>query len=143
MGRPARQTPLVGPKQLSARLSYQTSSIQVDRQFRDILTSFKVEMLLAVIIILALTSTIVPLPIPQGGTDADNAIKPEITIDTTTHKVYTYDEFLTPSNHGEGGAGPLTDIVCLITSPISDIVAIVAGLRAFPCSTLYNNGNQL
>ena len=96
-------------------------------------------MLLAVIIILALTSTIVPLPIPQGGTDADNAIKPEIIIDTLTHKVYTSDEFLTPSNHGERTATPLTDIFCIITVPITDIINLIAGLAPQPCETLYQS----
>ena len=100
-------------------------------------------MFLTVIILLALTSTVIPLPIPQGGTYAGNAIKTELAIDSLTHEVYTSDEFLTPSNHGKGGSSPFTDIVCLITLPVSDIVALLAGLPASPCSALYNNVNLL
>ena len=92
-------------------------------------------MSIAVTILLALTSTVTPLPIPQGGTDTGNAIKTELAIDSLTHlhEVYTSEEFLTPSTHGKGGPSPFTDIVCLITLPVSNIVALLAGLPVSLC----------
>ena len=99
-------------------------------------------MIHAVIIALALTGNSAPLPTPQGGTGTNNTLKQEVSIDTLTHKVHTSDEFLTLSDHGEKGATPLTDIFCIITVPITDIINLIAGLSPRPCESLYNSRNQ-
>jgi hypothetical protein len=98
-------------------------------------------MIHTVIIALALTSSSVPLPTPQGGTGTNNTLKQEVYVDTLTHKVHTSDEFLTHSNHGEKEATPLTDIFCIITVPITDIINLIAGLAPQPCETLYTSRN--
>ena len=101
-----------------------------------------------VAILLALTNTVIPLPLPQGNTDAGNAIQTEPDIDigfpTPLHEVYTSNEFLTHSTlPGKGGPSPFTDIACLITLPVSNIVALLAGLPVSPCSALNTNVDHL
>ena len=101
-----------------------------------------------VTILLALTSTVTPLPVPQENTDAGNAIQTEPDIDigfpTPPHEVYTSEEFLTHSTlPGEGSPSPLIDIACLITLPVSNIVALLAGLPVSLCSALNTNVDHL
>ena len=104
----------------------------------DLPLNLKVKMFHAVIITLVLTRRSVPLPTPQGGAGSI-ALKQEIHDDTLTHKMHTSDEFLIPSNHGERTATPLTDIFCIITVPITDIINLIAGLAPQPCETLYQS----
>ena len=104
----------------------------------DLSLNLKVKMFHAVIIALVLASSSVPLPTQHGGAGSI-ALKQEIHDDTLTHKVHTSDEFLTPSNYGERTATPLTDIFCIITVPITDIINLIAGLAPQPCETLYQS----
>ena len=92
-----------------------------------------------VIIALILAGNSMSRPTPQEDPGTDNPLKQEIQVDTLTHKIHTSDELLTPSNHIEKGATPLSDIFCFLTVPITDIVNLIAGLAPQPCEVLYNS----
>ena len=92
-----------------------------------------------VIIALILAGNSMSLPTPREDPGLDNPSKQKIQVDTLTHKIHTSNELLTPSNHGEKGGTPISDIFCFLTVPITDIVNLIAGLAPQPCKVLYNS----
>ena len=90
------------------------------------------------------------VPLRQSRTHNPQAIihDPELDTDisfpTTHHEVFPSEELLSHSTlPDKEESSPVNDLICLITLPVSNFVAMLAGLPSSLCSALSTDVDQL